>query len=142
MKFVCNININKSINEVVAHFEDPESLKQSQKDFIRMEHLIGNKGETGAKTKLVYKKFDLIETIIQNTLPDAFYAKYEHKSMTNTMRTSFIVLNENKTKLTTEIHYTQFKGLFLKLISKLFPSLFKKQVDKWLERFKIYCEKQ
>lgn len=33
-----------------------------------MKHLSGNKGETSAKTKLVYKKFELIETIIQNTL--------------------------------------------------------------------------
>lgn len=140
MKFVCSISINKPINEVVKHFEDPEALKQSQEGFIRMEHLSGNEGEAGAKSKLVYKKFDLIETIIHNTLPNEFYAKYEHKSMINTMRSNFNALGKNETKLTTEIEYTQFKGFFIKLIAKFFPNMFKKQVDKWLIKFKAYCE--
>ena len=39
MKFVCSININKPISEVAKHFEDPEALKQSQKDFVSLEHL-------------------------------------------------------------------------------------------------------
>ncbi len=97
MKFVCSIHINKPINEVAKHFEDPEALKQSQKYFLRMEHISGDEGETGAKCKLIYKKFDLIETIIHNTLPDEFYAKYEHKSMINMMRSKFTILNENET---------------------------------------------
>ena len=140
MKFVCSININKPINEVVNLFEDPEALKQSQEGFIRMEHLSGNEGEGGAKSKLVYKKFDLIETIIHNTLPKEFFAKYEHKSMINTMRSNFNILGESETRLTTEVEYTEFKGFFIKLIAKLFPSMFKKQVDKWLIKFKAYCE--
>ncbi|WP_418604058.1 SRPBCC family protein [Hwangdonia sp.] len=142
MKFTCSINVKKPKQEVVKHFEDPEALKQSQKDFLRMEHLSGNQGETGAKSKLIYKKFDLIETIIHNKLPDEFYAKYEHKRMTNTMRSKFTALNDNETTLTTEIDYTEFKGFFIKLIAKLFPNMFKKQVDKWLLRFKSFCEKQ
>jgi len=142
MKFVCSIIINNPISEVAKHFEDPEALKQSQKDFIRIEHLSGNEGEAGAKCKLIYKKFDLIETIIHNTLPDEFYAKYEHKSMTNTMRSKFTVLNDNETKLTTEIEYTEFKGIFINLMANLFPSMFKKQVNKWLVKFKAYCENQ
>ena len=142
MKFVCSININKPILEVVKYFEDPEALKQSQKGFIRMEHLSGNVGEAGAKSKLVYKKFDLIETIIHNKLPDEFYAKYEHKSMINTMFSKFSKVNENETKLTTDIDYTEFKGFMINLIAKIFPRMFKKQVDKWLTNFKKYCESQ
>ncbi|WOD43050.1 hypothetical protein [Hwangdonia lutea] len=142
MKFTCTINIKKPKLEIAKHFEDPEALKQSQKDFLSMEHINGKKGEAGAKSKLIYKKFDLIETIIHNKLPDEFYAKYEHKSMTNTMRSKFTALNEKDTKMTTKIDYTEFKGLFIKLIAKLFPGLFKKQVDKWLVRFKAYCERQ
>ncbi|MFD1161943.1 SRPBCC family protein [Hwangdonia seohaensis] len=142
MKFTCSINVKKPKLEVAKHFEDPEALKQSQKDFLRMEHLSGNQGEAGAKSKLIYKKFDLIETIIHNKLPDEFYAKYEHKSMTNTMRSKFTALNDNETALTAEIDYTEFKGFFIKLMAKLFPNMFKKQVDKWLLRFKSFCEKQ
>jgi len=142
MKFTCSININKSKLEVVKHFEDPEALKHSQKAFQSIEHLSGNEGESGAKSKLIYKKFDLIETTIHNTLPDEFYARYEHKSMVNTMRSKFTALNENETKLTTEIEYTEFRGFFIKLIAKLFPNMFKKQVAKWLINFKKYTENQ
>lgn len=37
-----------------------------------MEHLSGDIGKSGAKSKLIYKKFDLIETIIHNNLPMSF----------------------------------------------------------------------
>ena len=140
MKFICSIEINKPIIEVVSHFQDPEALKESQKDFLRMEPISGVVGEAGSKCKLVYKKFDLFETIIHNKLPDEFYATYEHKSMTNTMLSKFTAINENKTKVDTEIEYLVFKGFVVKLMAKLFPNLFKKQVDKWLIRFKAYCE--
>lgn len=142
MKFTCSTIINKPLLEVVKHFEDPEALKQSQKGFQRIEHLSGDEGSAGAKSKLIYDKFELIETIIHNKLPDEFYAEYEHKSMTNTMRSKFTVLSTNETKLTTEIDYTAFKGFFIKLMSKLFPGMFKKQVDKWLVNFKKYTENQ
>ena len=141
MRFVSTTEINKPIIEVVKHFEDPEALKESQKGFLKMEPISCTEGEAGAKCKLVYKKFDLIETIIHNKLPDEFYATYEHKSMTNTMLSKFTAINENKTKLDTEIEYLEFKGFVVKLIAKLFPNMFKKQVDKWLVRFKAYCEK-
>ena len=142
MNFKCNTEINKPINEVVKHFVAPEAHKQSQKDFIKMEPLSGKVGEAGATCKLVYKKFDLIETIIYNKLPHEFFANYEHKSMTNTMLTKFTATNEAKTLMDVEIDYLKFRGFIIKLIAKLFPSMFKKQVQKWLVRFRTYCEKQ
>ena len=140
MKFTCAIHINKPINEIATFFEDPEVLKQTQKDLLSIAHLSGNAGESGAKSKLVYKKFDLLETIIHNKLPEEFYAKYEHKSMTNTMLSKFTAISENKTKLTTEIDYIEFKGFVINVIAKLFPGMFKKQVDTWLVNFKNYVE--
>ena len=142
MKFTCSININKPKLEVVKHFEDPEALKQSQKGFKHLEHLSGDEGTAGSKSKLVYDKFDLIETIINNNLPDEFYAKYDHKNMSNTMRSTFISINDEETQLNTEIEYTAFKGFMINLIAKIFPSMFKKQVDKWLVNFKKYVENQ
>lgn len=62
--------------------------------------------------------------------------------MTNTMRSNFIAISDNETKLITTIEYNEFKGFVIKLIAKVFPSMFKKQVDKWLIKFKDYCEKQ
>ncbi|WP_299554275.1 hypothetical protein [Seonamhaeicola sp.] len=140
MKFTCTVNINKPKLEVVKHFEDPEALKQSQKGFQNMEHLSGNKGEAGATSKLIYDKFDLIETIIENKLPDAFYAQYEHKNMSNTMHSKFAAIKDNETQLTCDIHYTRFSGFMIKFMAKVFPGMFKKQVDKWLVNFKNYAE--
>ena len=142
MKFRCTIIIDKPINRVVELFEDQETLKHTQKGLLCIEHISGNKGEAGAKSKLVYKKFDLLETIIHNKLPDEFSASYEHNHMTNTMTSKFEVINKNETGFTTDIEYTKFNGFMINLMVKVFPSLFKKQVDKWLTKFKAFAESQ
>lgn len=142
MKFTCSININKPKLDVVKHFEDPEALKQSQKGFQSIDHLSGNKGEAGAKSKLIYDKFEMIETIIENKLPNTFEAQYDHKNMSNTMHTEFVAINDHETKLTTIIEYTRFTGFIINVMARLFPSMFRKQVDKWLVKFKYYVEKQ
>jgi hypothetical protein len=115
MKFRCTIIIDKPINRVVELFEDQETLKHTQESFLRIEHKSGNKGEAGAKSKLVYKKFDLLETIIHNKLPDEFSASYEHNHMTNTMTSKFEVINKNETGFTTDIEYTKFNGFMINL---------------------------
>ncbi len=140
MKFTCTSIINKPLNHAVTLFKDSDALKHTQKGFINIEHISGTKGETGSKSKLVYKNFELIETIIHNKLPEEFYALYEHKSMTNTMLSKFLPLSDNETKLTVEIEYSKFKGFMINLTAKLFPNIFKKQVDKWLINFKNYVE--
>ena len=122
MKFRCTIIIDKPINRVVELFEDQETLKHTQEGFLRIEHISGNKGEAGAKSKLVYKKFDLLETIIHNKLPDEFSASYEHNHMTNTMTSKFEVINKNETGFTTDIEYTKFNGFMINLMVKVFPS--------------------
>lgn len=46
------------------------------------------------------------------------------------------------TRLEQEIHYTKFNGFLLKLLVKLFPGMFKKPVQKWVNQFKTFVEKQ
>ena len=60
--------------------------------------------------------------------------------MTNTMKVNFESLNKNETRYTSEIEYTKFNGFMIKLMAKLFPGLFKKQVLKWMNQFKTYVE--
>lgn len=60
--------------------------------------------------------------------------------MTNTMTSRFSELGENKTEYTAEIEYTKFNGIIPKLMSMLFPGMFKKQSQKWLEQFKSFAE--
>ena len=72
MKFNCVVVINKNIKDVSTAFEDPKAMKVCQKDFVENIQLTGKKGTKGATAKLVYKKFDLIETILENNLPGFF----------------------------------------------------------------------
>nr|WP_321234308.1 SRPBCC family protein [uncultured Psychroserpens sp.] len=140
MRFSCDIKINAPLNHVVDVFKNPDNLKHYQDGFISKELISGEEGNVGAVSKMVYKKLELKETIITNNLPHEFNALYEHKHMTNTMKVMFKALSENETQYVSEIEYTKFNGLFIKLIAKLFPSMFKKQVYKWMTQFKIYTE--
>lgn len=140
MKFTCTTLIKKPINIVIGEFLNPESLKRSMKGFINKELLEGDMNQTGSRNKLIYDKFEMEETIIENNLPTFFYAKYVHKHMSNTMKTTFKSLSNYETQVITEIHYTIFKGFIIKVMAKLFPNFFKKQTQKWLNEFKEYVE--
>ncbi|MGB1309201.1 MAG: SRPBCC family protein [Oceanihabitans sp.] len=140
MKFTCKVTINKPIALVAKIFEDPDALKHCQEGFVSLEHLSGTKGQAGAKAKFTYTKFELLETIIHNKLPDEFLALYEHKHMSNTMQVNFIEIDQNTTQYVSKIHYTKFNGFFIKLMAKFFPKMFEKQVLRWMVKFKNYCE--
>lgn len=100
--------------------------------------LTGEKGTAGATSKLVYEKFELIKTILENNLPELFMGKYDHKLCSNTMKVSFIALDKQTTEYFIEIEYLEFRGLFMKLMAIIAPSFFEKQVQKWVDRFKVY----
>ena len=146
MKFSCDVEIDLPINKVVELFNNPDNLKEWQDGFEGIEHISGTPGDDGAKTKMFYKsgKRDIIltETILVNDLPDEFTGKYEAKEMVNTMKNTFHIISENKTRWNAEIEYTEFRGFIPKLMAKLMPGMFKKQVQKWLNQFKSFAENQ
>ena len=141
MTFSCAVEINANIDKVQSIFLDSNTLKHYQDGFISKTLISGNEGTKGAKSKLIYEKLELIETILNNDLPNEFLGLYEHKHMTNTMKVSFAAIANNRTLYTTVIEYTKFNGLVIKVMAKLFPGLFKKQVQKWLNQFKQYVER-
>ena len=140
MKFSCSVKIFKPREEVASYFFNPKYLHHFQDGFISKSLLSGVEGKKDAKSKMLYKKLTLIETIIYNNLPEEFYALYEHKNMTNTMKVTFNVLDSQSTQYISEIEYTELNGIIIKLIAKFFPSLFKKQVLKWMNQFKEFVE--
>lgn len=141
MKFTLYVDINQSIDKCVTVFSNPNNLKHVQEGFISKELISGDEGDIGAKSKMIYKRLELIETIMTNNLPEMFEALYEHKRTVNTMKVWFTVLNENETRYHTEIHYTKFNGFIINVMAKLFPSMLKKQVLKWMHKFKGFVEK-
>ncbi len=140
MKFRSSIEINQNKEKVAEIFVNPDVQHHFQDGFKSKTLLSGEEGKKGAKSKMVYKKLELIETILENNLPDEFYALYEHKYTTNTMKVTFNSLENGSTQYVSEIEYTQFNGFLMKMLSTLFPGMFKKQVIKWMDQFKVYCE--
>lgn len=146
MKFSCSVIINKPKDEVVAYYIDPNNLVHWQDGFLGVKELSGESMQKGAVTELRYKmgrkELKLFETVIENNLPDSFFAEYECDPTHNTMLTTFEVIDANTSKLTNEIEYLRFDGMMLNILKTLFPSMFKKQVQKWLNNFKSFAEKQ
>jgi uncharacterized membrane protein len=145
MKFKCEVQIDLTINKVIELFDDIDNLKEWQDGFISYEHISGKPGETGAISQLNYlsgkREIELIETILVKNLPLEMTSKYEHQHMVNLMTTRFHRLNKNKTLYEAEIEYTQFNGFMPKLMATLFPGMFKKQTQKWLNQFKDFAER-
>ncbi|WP_298546303.1 SRPBCC family protein [uncultured Aquimarina sp.] len=139
-------DIDKPRSLVVEIFKDPKYLGEYQEGFVRKELISGTEGQDGAISKMYYKsnKYDmeLTETITANRLPDTFEAFYHHKHMDNTMKCSFISIDENKTRYEYEVKYTRINWFMPKLMAILFPGMYRKQGEKWMQNFKVFVEKQ
>jgi hypothetical protein len=146
MKFSTTIDINRPLDIVIEKFDNTANLKEWQEGMVSFDHLSGVPGTPGAKSRIIYKNkngpMELIETIISKRLPEEFNALYEHKHMVNTMRHSFKPVSDRVTRWEAEVEYTRFIGLLPKIMSVLMSGMFRKEGKKWMERFKIYAEKE
>ena len=146
MKFKGSIDINKPQSKVAELFADPNNLKEYQDGFLKKELVSGQMGQEGAISRMYYKygqrDMELTETITKNLLPDSFEAFYHHKHMDNTMKCRFVPLSDNKTRYEYEFEYTRVSWVMPKLMSLLFPGMFRKQGEKWMRQFKEFVEKQ
>lgn len=142
MKYTDEIEINQPINKVVELFDNEDNLFKWMNGLQSIEHLEGKPGEKGSTTKMLFKEgkreIEMIETILENKLPEEFTATYEAKGVYNLAKISFVSLTDSKTKYLTEQEF-QLKG-FMKLIGWLMPGAFKKQTNKYLKMFKEFAE--
>ena len=146
MKISGSIKIRKPKEEVVRYFADPQYLGEYQEGFVRKEHVSGEPQTPGAVSTLFYegngRKMELTETITTNNLPDTFEAFYHHKHMDNTMKCSFREIDANTTDYLYEFEYTRINWVMPKLMAILFPGVYRKQGEKWMNNFKLFVEKQ
>ncbi|MDG1477707.1 MAG: SRPBCC family protein [Vicingaceae bacterium] len=144
LKYTCTIEINLPITKVIELWDNEIYFSKWQDGFQSIENIEGLAGRVGTKSKILLqqgkRKMELIETIITNNLPTDKKALYEHIHMTNTQTTRFESINKNKTLYISEVEYTKFNGFAPKLMAKLFPSMFKKQSQKWMNQFKVFAE--
>lgn len=143
MKFTCHVDIDIPRDQVITLFDEPDNMRHWQDGFVSFERLSGDIGEVGAKAKVTYdnkgKDMVLIETLTVYNLPHELSGTYEHEVMTNDMQNLFEEIGPNKTRWIANIHYTRMNGM-IKIISWIVPGLFKKQVQKWMDQFKVFAE--
>lgn len=142
MKYSNEVIINLPIKKVIELFDSEENLFKWQPELLSFEHLSGEKGEVGAKSKMNYKmgkrEIEMIETITVKNLPKEFSATYEAKGVWNEMKNYFEEIDDHSTRWRSDSHF-EFSG-FMKLIGLFMPGSFKKQSQKSLEQFKAFAE--
>jgi len=146
MKYGGFVVINKPQSVVTKYFADPAYLGEYQDGFESKELTEGEAGQVGAVSKMNYKYGErgmvLTETITTNNLPDSFEAFYHHEHMDNTMKCKFIPVDDNTTRYEYEFEYTRIDWIRPRLMTILFPKIFKKQGRKWMLQFKDFVERQ
>ena len=142
MKYSNEVVINKPLAEVISLFDSEENLFKWQPELLSFEHFSGEKGEVGAKSKLLYKmgkrEVEMVETITVKDLPKEFSGTYEAKGVWNEVKNFFEPNDESTTRWRSESHF-EFTG-FMKLFGWLMPGSFKKQSQKYLDQFKAFAE--
>ena len=85
---------------------------------------------------------ELIATIVENELPDSLTAVYQHEHMTNTLTTRFEAIEPGATRYVAEVEYTMFNGFLPRLMAAMFPGMFRRQNQDWLEHFRDFAERE
>ncbi len=143
MKYTCEVEINKPIDKVIELFDNTDNMYKWMEGLQNFEHLEGEPGKPGAKSKMVFKMnnkdVEMIETITVRNLPKEFSGTYDAKGVHNIQKNTFVIINDSKTLYLTENEF-QLKG-FMKLMA-LMPGAFKKQSSKYMNAFKNFVESE
>ena len=141
MKYEVEIKIDRSREEVVSVFQDPDQIKAWQPSFRSLEVIEGEPGATGSKTRLVYerrgKETEMIETITNNSLPERFESIYEAKGVKNIHENRFAE-DRGSTRWYVETEF-QFSG-FMKIVALFLRKAFPKETRSSMELLKQYVE--
>jgi hypothetical protein len=142
MKYETELIIDLPRNRMIELFDDSENLTKWQPGLISFEHLSGEAGQPGAKTKLVYemggRTVEMIETIDKRNLPDEFTGTYEANGVWNYIANRFYEAGPDKTRWVMESEF-RFSG-FMKIMSKIMGGSFKKETLKTMMAFKTFVE--
>lgn len=142
MKYTVSTIINKPLDEVVSLFDNEENLYQWMEGLQSIELLEGVAGKKGAKSKMHFingkRDMEMIETILENDLPNKMVTTYDAKGVSNIIFTSMETVEGNKTKYISKQEFKMFG--FMKVVAFLAPGMFKKQTQRILNNFKNFAE--
>ena len=144
MKFALELPLQKSRDEVWKAFDNPENTKIWQSSLVNLETISGIQGQPGAVSKLTYKEgkreFSLIEKVTHRAEPDRFDVVYENEFADNSVRNTFVIVNDNETLWRMEVEF-KFKTLIMKLIGPSMKTNYILRTERDMQRFKEFVEK-
>lgn len=143
MKYRTEITINLPRQQVTELFDDPDNLTQWQPTLVSFDHLTGEAGQPGAKSRLVYdqngRTLEMVETITTRDLPDEFAGVYEAPGVKNRIVNTFVEEN-GKTRWIAENTF-EFSG-FMRIMAFFMRGAFPRQTREFMENFKRFAEGQ
>lgn len=143
MNYTCEIKIDRPVDRVIELFDNPENMSKWMPGLQSFEHLSGEPGQPGAKSKLRFKMgsrdIEMTETITVRNLPQEFSGTYEAPGVYNVVKNSFLPGGEGGTKWVTENEF-QFTSLMMKIMGFLMPGSFRNETMKHLVAFKEFAE--
>ena len=142
VRYRIEMTIELPRDRVIELFDSFDNLKKWQKALLEVEHLSGDPGEPGAKTRLVYamgkRKMVMTETILTRNLPDEFSGTYDAWGAHNINRNFFYDEGETtRWALDTEF---KFSGLMRIMAFFMGEGRFQKQTRSSMEAFKAFAE--
>ena len=144
MKFALELPLQKSRDEIWKAFDNPENTKIWQPSLVNFETSSGIQGQPGAVSKLTYKEgkreFSLIEKVTHRAEPDRFDVVYENEFADNSVKNTFVIINDNETLWRMEVEF-KFKTLIMKLIGPSMKTNYILRTERDMQRFKEFVEK-
>jgi len=143
MQYSSEVIIDLPRDEMLALFDSTENLFKWQEGLQSFDHLSGEPGQPGAKSKLVFdmggRQMEMIETITGRDLPDSMSMTYEMNGVFNTVHNRFVA-DGDKTRWVAD-HEFKFSGA-MALMSLVMRGSFPKQTQATMDAFKVFAESQ
>lgn len=143
-RYTIELEIERPRVEVAELFADPESLPFWQPGFVSIEHLSGEEGKPGGKSRLLYlnrgREVELIETIEVFDLPEEFTATFEAKGMKVRVRNVFEETGGGARTRWVSENEVETSGFMMTLFALLMPKCFERESRRFNEAFKAYAE--
>jgi hypothetical protein len=143
MKYTLEILIDAPRSEVIRLFDSTDNLYKWQPELQDFEHLSGEPGQVGSKSRMFYnmdgREVEMIETITKRNFPEQFSSTYEANGVLNIQDNEFVEIGDQ----TKWISHSEFKfSGFFALIFPFMKKSFKKQSCLFQERFKKFAEEE
>ena len=142
MKYTLEIDLDVPRDRVIELFDSRENLQKWQPDLIHFDHVSGEAGQVGARSRLQYtagkRQVEMIETITGKNLPDEVRGTYEAKGVWNEFLNRFSELSAEKTRWVVECEFRC--GGWIRLMAFLMPGTFKKTTYQYMVQFKEFAE--